>query len=325
MNPTSILDIRHLTIEYRTFRGRVNALRDVNLKVPQGSFVGIVGESGCGKSTLIMAILRLLSENAEIRGGKVLFEGKDILKMSQKEMRDILGRRISVVFQDPMTSLNPVVSIGTQMTDIQYREKIRKSGKKKRAARMLEKLGIPDAESRLKQYPHHFSGGMRQRIAIAMALLSKPALLIADEPTTALDETMQIQILNRLRKLQQELDCAVLFISHNLCLVSQYSDYVGVMYAGEMVEYGTVKDVFQHPGHPYTRALLSCDPAGLKEKAELMPTIAGEIPNLINLPETCIFSARCLEKAAECKGDPPEFTEAAPGHYVRCHCRKGAM
>ena len=325
MNQTSILDIRHLSVEYRTARGRVNALRDVNLKVPEGSFVGIVGESGCGKSTLIMAVLRLLSENAEIRGGKILFEGCDLLKLKQKEMRSILGQRISVVFQDPMTSLNPVVSIGTQMTDIQYREKIRKSGKKKRAAQMLAKLGIPDAESRLKQYPHHFSGGMRQRIAIAMALLSKPALLIADEPTTALDETMQIQILNRLRKLQKELNCSVLFISHNLCLVAKFSDYVGVMYAGEMVESGTVQDIFQTPGHPYTRALLSCDPAGLKEKMEDLPTIAGEIPNLIDLPETCIFSPRCLEKIPQCEGDSPDVVQVTQGHCIRCYRGRGSI
>ena len=208
---TSVLDIRHLSVEFTTNRGRLKALRDVTLTVPNEKIVGLVGESGCGKSTVIFSILNLLAENAVITGGEVNFEGRDILKMSPTQLRDLRGDRISMVFQDPMTSLNPVLSIDTQMTDIQFRSSISKAEKRKRAADMLSRVGIPDARHRLKSYPHHFSGGMRQRISIAMALLAKPALLLADEPTTALDATLEAQIVHRLRQLQKDLSCSILF------------------------------------------------------------------------------------------------------------------
>ena len=205
---TSVLEIRNLSVEFTTNRGRLKALRDVTLTVPNEKIVGLVGESGCGKSTVIFSILNLMAENAIITGGEVNFEGRDILKMSPTQLRDLRGDRISMVFQDPMTSLNPVLSIDTQMTDIQFRSSISKAEKRKRAADMLSRVGIPDASHRLKSYPHHFSGGMRQRISIAMALLAKPALLLADEPTTALDATLEAQIVHRLRQLQKDLSCS---------------------------------------------------------------------------------------------------------------------
>jgi len=241
---TNVLDIRNLSIEFSTTRGRLKALRDVTLSVPSQKIVGLVGESGCGKSTVIFSILNLMAENASITNGEVVFEGKDILKMSAQQLQGLRGDRISMVFQDPMTSLNPVLTIETQMIDIQFRSSASKKEKRKRAADMLEHVGIPDAMHRLKSYPHQFSGGMRQRISIAMALLAKPALLLADEPTTALDATLEAQIVHRLRQLQKDLECSILFVSHHLGLIAELCDQVVVMYAGEVVEAGDVRDIF---------------------------------------------------------------------------------
>ena len=297
----------------------VRALRNVAFTVPARRIVGLVGESGCGKSTLINAVLHLLAENAHILCGIIDFEGKDILKMTPDQLRMMRGNRISVVFQDPMTSLNPVLSIGRQITDIQYRENLSKTEKRQRAARMLTRVGIPDAHTRLGNFPHQFSGGMRQRIAIAMALLANPALLIADEPTTALDATLEAQIIQRLRKLHTDLGCSILFVSHHLGLVAEFCDDVVVMYAGEVVESGTVRDIFHRPGHPYTRALLECDPARIKTKTRHLPTISGEIPDLVHLHNQCIFTERCGQKENSCRLSPPPLIEIEPGHFVSCH------
>ena len=318
-NSTDVLRIRNLSVSFHTERGMFMALRNVAFTIPARRIVGLVGESGCGKSTLINAVLHLLAENACILCGIIDFEGKDILKMTPDQLRMMRGNRISVVFQDPMTSLNPVLSIDRQITDIQYRENLSKTEKRQRAARMLTRVGIPDAHTRLGNVPHQFSGGMRQRIAIAMALLANPALLIADEPTTALDATLEAQIIQRLRKLHTDLGCSILFVSHHLGLVAEFCDDVVVMYAGEVVESGTVRDIFHRPGHPYTRALLECDPARIKTKTRHLPTISGEIPDLVHLHNQCIFTERCGQKENSCRLSPPPLIEIEPGHFVSCH------
>jgi oligopeptide/dipeptide ABC transporter ATP-binding protein len=322
-NRADVLNIHDLSVSFHTERGMVKALRNVSFTIPDRRIVGLVGESGCGKSTLINSILHLLAENAHIVSGVIDFEGQDILKMTQDQLRAVRGNRISVVFQDPMTSLNPVLSIERQMTDIQYRDNLNKSEKIARAVRMLNRVGIPDPENRLGNYPHQFSGGMRQRIAIAMALMANPALLIADEPTTALDATLEAQIVQRLRKLQSDLGCSILFVSHHLGLVADFCDDVVVMYAGEMVESGTVRDIFHRPTHPYTRALLECDPARIKIKTRHLPTIPGTIPDLLHLPQRCIFIDRCQQSEKECRAGSPQLLEIEPGHFVSCHLCAG--
>jgi oligopeptide/dipeptide ABC transporter ATP-binding protein len=305
-------------MDFLTPRGRLHALRRVDLDVPPGEVVGVVGESGCGKSTLISAVIRLMSENADIVQGEIMFEGRSLLGLSREKMRRLRGDRISMVFQDPMTSLNPVLTIGRMMTDIQYRDKISRAEKRKRAADMLGRVGIPDPEGRLDQYSHHFSGGMRQRITIAMALLANPALLIADEPTTALDATLEVQIIHLLKELQENIGCSILFVSHHLNVIAELCDRVTVMYAGEAVESGSVRDIFHRPAHPYTRALLECDPAIIKKKTRHLPTIPGEIPDLIDLPRGCIFAARCPLVVDDCRRETPPLIDVAPGHYAAC-------
>lgn len=315
-----VLDIRNLSVNYLTPRGTVQALRRINLQVPAAKVVGLVGESGCGKSTLISAVIRLMAENARMAAGEVRFTGKEMQQLSPRELRAIRGRDISMVFQDPMTALNPVFTIGRQMADIQYRDAVSGKEKLKRAADMLSLVGIPDAGSRLYNYPHHFSGGMRQRITIAMALLVQPKLLIADEPTTALDATLEVQIIRLLKDLQADFQCAILFISHHLNVIAELCDFVGVMYAGELVEKGSVRDIFHRPGHPYTRALLECDPSVIAEPTRFLPTIPGEIPSLIDLPEGCIFHDRCPRAAQVCKNTPPPEISIAEHHTAACHC-----
>lgn len=317
----NVLSIRDLSVNYQTDHGTLQALRNVNVDVPKGSIVGIVGESGCGKSTLISTIIRLLASNTDIPNGEVIFEGRDILKLSEDEMRALRGDRLSMVFQDPMSSLNPVLSIGRQMTDIQFRDKKTKAQKRQRSIEMLDSVGIPDPASRLNQYPHEFSGGMRQRIAIAMALQAEPSLLIADEPTTALDATLEVQIIHLLKQLQTDIGCSVLFISHHLGVIAELCDYVVVMYAGEVVEEGTVSDVFKRPQHPYTEKLLECDPANIAKKTRVLPTIPGNVPDLVALPAGCIFKDRCDAKIERCDNERPERLDAADKHFVSCHLR----
>ena len=314
-----VLRIKDLSLSFKTIRGPLKALRQVNLDLPIRRIVGLVGESGCGKSTVINSILNLLADNALIQSGTVEFKGRNMLEMSQDELRKIRGDRISVVFQDPMTSLNPVLSIGRQMLDIQYRHNSSRSEKMARSARMLTRVGIPDAEKRLQNYPHQFSGGMRQRIAIAMALMAQPDLLIADEPTTALDATLEIQIIERLRKLHGDIGCSILFVSHHLGLVAEFCEDVVVMYAGETVESGDVRQIFHRPAHPYTKALLECDPAHIHDKTRTLPTIPGEIPDLVDLKDQCIFTDRCPIKQHGCPLTVPPSREIEPGHVVSCH------
>jgi len=316
----SVLSVEDLSIDFLTPRGTVHALRGVSLAVPRGSIVGIVGESGSGKSTLALAALGLLPENAIARSGAILFDGSNVLTMSRTQLRELRGRRMSMVFQDPMTSLNPVLTIGTQMMDIQYRDRALGAAEKRhRAAAALRRVGIPDPEQRLDRYPHEFSGGMRQRIAIAMGLLGNPELLIADEPTTALDVTLEAQIIHLLRELRREFKGSILFISHNLGLIAELCDHVVVLYAGEVVEQGTVHDIFHRPRHPYTEALLVCDPARIDEICSELPTIPGDVPNLLELPAACVFAPRCAKSFERCRVERPLDHAVSATQSARCH------
>ncbi len=318
MSGGAVLEIKDLSVNFATPRGPVRALRRIDLTVPRDRVVGIVGESGCGKSTLIMSVLRLLAPNAEIAGGDIVLEGESTRAMPEARLRAIRGRRAAMIFQDPMSSLNPVMSIATQMIDIQHREKISAGDKRRAAIDMLRRVGIPDPQIRIDGYPHQFSGGMRQRVAIAMALLMNPALLMADEPTTALDVTLEAQIVHLLRDIKREFRGSILFVSHNLGLIAELCDEVVVMYAGEIVEHGDVRQIFRTPRHPYTRLLLECDPARIARATRLLPTIAGSLPDLARLPPGCIFAPRCPDAVARCAADAPEFVAVAPGHTARC-------
>jgi len=313
------LQVRDLNVSYRTERGALAALRDVNMAVPSGKIVGLVGESGCGKSTVIAAIMGLLAPNADIGGGSILYKGEDLMTAGAKRFRDLRGTEITMVFQDPMQTLNPVLSVGRQMTDIQYRTKRSGREKRQRAVEMLAQVGISDPDSRLDQYSHEFSGGMRQRIAIAMALMVQPALLIADEPTTALDATLEVQIIKLLKSLQEDVGCSILFISHHLGVIAELCDEVVVMYAGEVVEQGRVADVFREAAHPYTRLLLECDPGRIPERTRVLPTIPGEVPDLRDVPDGCLFKARCPKRFDTCDTERPAWFEIDPSHHAACH------
>ena len=314
---TPILDIRDLSESYDTDLGVLRALRNINLQIHAGRIVGFVGESGCGKSTLISAIIRLLAPNAKIDAGSILFRANDLLGLEPDAMRALRGDEISMVFQDPMTSLNPVMSIGRQMTDIQYRDNRSKTDKLARAASMLERVGIADPAEQLNRYSHHLSGGMRQRVAIAMALMAEPALLIADEPTTALDATLEVQIIHRLQQLQQDYGCSILFISHHLGVIAELCDEVVVMYAGEVVESGPMRDVFLKARHPYTRRLLECDPARIEQATRNLPVISGTLPDLVELPGGCVFRSRCDVSIDACARERPTLDNG--DHCTACH------
>lgn len=315
----NLLAINNLSVHYQTPRGRLQALRHVSLQVPQGAIVGVVGESGCGKSTLISSIIQLLPGNAEVSNGQIMFNGSDLVLLSDEQMRMLRGTAISVVFQDPMSTLNPVLSIGTQMLDIQYRDSISRAEKIARSTQMLARVGLSDPAQRLKHYPHEFSGGMQQRISIAMALQANPTLLIADEPTTALDATLEIQIIGLLKELQSDIGCSILFVSHHLGVIAELCEYVVVMYAGEVVEQGRIQDVFYNPAHPYTQKLLECDPAAISKKSRQLPTIVGELPDLISVPAGCVFRERCEHALQQCSSIQPRWQQHRADHYVACH------
>jgi peptide/nickel transport system ATP-binding protein len=314
----NLLEIGNLSLEFRTPRGRLKVLREVSLDIPRRRIVGIVGESGCGKSTLASAIMRLLPGNAEITGGEIRFDGEDLLRKSESRMRALRGGRISMIFQDPMTSLNPVLSVGRQMIDIQHRSGRSRREKRAGAAEMLERVGIPDPAARLDHYPHQFSGGMRQRIAIAMALMAEPDLLIADEPTTALDATLEVQIIGLLERLQADFGCSIIFVTHHLGVVAELCEDVVVMYAGEIAESGPVRDIFHRPAHPYTDMLLKSDPGRIRERSRQLPTIPGEVPDLVSPPTGCIFRERCPRAFERCH-EAPKLRRAGNGHHASCH------
>ncbi len=312
------LAIDNLNVVFSTEEGPLHALKNVSFEVPENRIVGIVGESGCGKSTLINAVLGLLADNGRIAEGTIRFEGKtDLVGLSPDRMRALRGQRISTVFQDPMGALNPVLSVGRQMVNIQYRSGLSRAEKQARAVEMLRLVRIPDAEAALRRYPHQFSGGMKQRIAIAMALMMEPALLIADEPTTALDATLEVATIELLQDLQKKIGCSVLFISHHLGVIAELCEDVVVMYAGEVVERGTVRQIFNDPRHPYTRRLLECDPARQSRRTRHLPTIPGEIPDLRARPGGCIFAPRCDRAHSACAAPQPE-RDCGDHHFARC-------
>lgn len=320
MSKDTLLEVRDLSIDFGTPRGRLHALRGIDLKVHKGRIMGLVGESGCGKSTLAYSLAGLLASNGIVVEGAIFMDGADVTRMTERQLRDMRGQRVSMIFQDPMTALNPVITIGRQMLDIQYRDPGSKADKRARSAAMLERVGIPDAAAQLSSYPHQFSGGMRQRVCIAMALLTKPDLLIADEPTTALDATLEVQIIELLRELQQEMGCAIVFVSHHLGTVAELCDDVTVMYAGEVVERGSVRDVFHHPAHPYTQALLECDPARVEVATRQLPTIRGTLPDLVKVPTGCIFAPRCPHAWDRCRAEHPEsYAATGPMHRAACY------
>ena len=314
----NMLEVRHLCASFFTQKGEVKAVNDVSFEVPRGKIVGIVGESGCGKSMTVRACMRLLKYPGKIVGGEVLLDGRDILKLSEREMADVRGREVSMIFQDPMTSLNPVMKVGKQVAEaVRIHTQVSREEAKRRTLEIFEAAGIPEAGSRYDSYPHQLSGGLRQRVMIAMAMICRPKLLIADEPTTALDVTVEAQILRLMKKLC-DYGTSVLIISHNLGVIAQLCDYVYVMYAGRVVEQADTFALFDHPLHPYTRGLLNAV-SSLRQGAKELETIPGVVPNLLHLPAGCSFSLRCDVCDEHCSREMPALMEAAPGHRVRCH------
>ena len=320
-----ILEVKNLQTSFFTDRGEVKAVDHVNFDLYKGKTVGIVGESGCGKSVTSLSIMRLIpNPPGKIVGGEILYKGQDLLKLSLEQMRKIRGNEISMIFQEPMTSLNPVFTIGNQLIEaILLHQDLSKSGARDKAVEMLKLVGIPAPDKRIKDYPHQLSGGMRQRVMIAMALSCNPQILIADEPTTALDVTIQAQILDLLRDLQQKVGLSLMLITHDLGVVAEMAHEVVVMYAGKVAERAPVKEIFANPKHPYTQGLLnsipvlSKDPTGRIKKTRLEP-IPGIVPSLLELPVGCRFQERCKYVTAECKGVEPELRLLGVDHSVRC-------
>jgi oligopeptide/dipeptide ABC transporter ATP-binding protein len=315
-----LLEVDGLEVVYHVRRGKLKALSELSFDVRPGEIVGIVGESGCGKTTVSSSLMRLLPPNGEITAGQAVFEGRDLLTLSEEQMRDLRGRELAMIFQDPLTSLNPTFTVGTQMIDVEKAHlPTRADGDelRLRAMEMLGQVGIPDVRERIGDYPHQFSGGMRQRIMIAMALLLEPALLIADEPTSALDVTLEAQILELLRRLRQTHGTAILFISHDLGVIAQICDRVVVMYAGRAVEQADVVSIFEHPRHPYTQALLAAIPSH-KRRGDPLATIPGRVPSLGDLPPGCKFVERCPYAHAVCREHEPELRRVNGGE-VRCY------
>ncbi|MBN2395734.1 MAG: ABC transporter ATP-binding protein [Candidatus Atribacteria bacterium] len=315
-----LLRVSHLKTYFYTHDGIVKAVDAVDFSVKQGQTLGIVGESGSGKSVTALSIMRLIPQPpGKIVSGNVLFEGKDLCNLSEKEMRKIRGRKISMIFQEPMTSLDPVFTIGHEIIEtILLHQNVTKKEAREKAIQMLEMVGIPDANKRMDNYPHELSGGMRQRIMIAMALSCNPALLIADEPTTALDVTIQAQILRLINNLKKTFNTAVLMITHDLGVISEMCDDVAVMYAGHIVEYSDVYTIFEHPMHPYTKGLYRSIPR-MDREVKKLDTIRGMIPNLLNLPPGCPFNSRCEYAFDRCFKEIPKMVEVEPNHWVKCH------
>lgn len=311
----TILSIENLRIHFETFAGEVQAIRGVNLKLEKGETLALVGESGSGKSVTAKSVMKLLSNNAVVKEGSITFKGENILDKSERDMQSIRGKKIAMVFQDPMTSLDPTMKIGKQITEVIIKhEKASKEEANKRAEELLELVGIPNAKERMKQYPHQFSGGQRQRIVIAIALACNPDVLIADEPTTALDVTIQAQILELLKKLQQQFQMAIIFITHDLGVVANVADRVAVMYAGKVVEVGTVDEVFYNPQHPYTWGLLRSMPT--LHTGDTLYAIPGSPPDLLDPPVGDAFALRSdVALEIDRVKEPPMF-EVSPTHFA---------
>ncbi|MDF2815230.1 MAG: peptide transporter ATP-binding protein [Paenibacillus sp.] len=315
-----ILDVQDLRVSFRVHGGEVQAVRGVSFHVNKGEAVGIVGESGCGKSVTAQTIMRLIpSPPSMIKGGSINFLGQDLLKKSEQQMQGVRGKEIGMIFQDPMTSLNPTMTVGKQISEgLIKHQNLSANAAKRKAIEMLGLVGIPNPEDRVKQYPHEFSGGMRQRVMIAIALACNPALLIADEPTTALDVTIQAQILRLMKNLQQDMGTSIILITHDLGVVADMCDRVIVMYAGKVVETGTKMEIFKNPKHPYTKGLLRSIPRLDQRKEEPLIPILGTPPDLIKPPVGCAFAARCSEAMEVCLSIDPEATRFSDTQTARC-------
>jgi oligopeptide/dipeptide ABC transporter ATP-binding protein len=319
-NKKILLGIKNLKLNFFTKSGIITALDNIDLQLYEGESLGLAGETGCGKSVTALSIMRLIPvPPGKVVRGEILFEGNDLLKISETEMRRIRGGTISMIFQEPSTSLNPVFKVGGQILEaIQLHQKVNKNTAMGRATGMLEKVGMPDPKDIMNRYPHELSGGMQQRIMIAMALSSNPKLLIADEPTTALDVTTQAQILDLIKDLKKDIISSMLLISHDLGIIAEICDRVAVMYTGDIVELAGVKTIFKEPLHPYTLGLLKAIPEinGSKEELDFIP---GTIPDLMNLPPGCKFNLRCPNPLEICLVERPKMKEVREGHLVACH------
>ncbi len=318
----AVLEVRGLRTWFHTRHGVAKAVDGVDLRVARGEVLGVVGESGCGKSVTALSIMGLVVAPGRVESGEILFEGQNLRDLSDNEISGLRGDSISMIFQDPMSSLNPVVPVGLQISEVyEIHRRMKQALGTERAVEMLEKVGIPDPKTRADAYPHEMSGGMAQRVMIAMALACEPQLLIADEPTTALDVTIQAQILDLMRKLQRETGTATILITHDLGVVAEMADRVAVMYAGEIVEEADVETLFREPKHPYTRRLMGSIPV-LGEVRDALEVIPGSVPNLVDLPRGCRFADRCRERVERglerCTQERPTLHDMAPGHAVRC-------
>jgi peptide/nickel transport system ATP-binding protein/oligopeptide transport system ATP-binding protein len=322
MTDERLLEIKDLHTYFYTDEGVVKAVDGVDLSIGRGETLGLVGESGCGKSVTALSIMRLIQEPpGRIFGGQILFHGKDLTKLSKAEMRDIRGDRVSMIFQDPMTSLNPVFRVRDQMVDvIRLHQGLSRRKAVDRAVEMLEKVGISDPGKRVHEYPHQMSGGIRQRVMIAIALSCNPELMIADEPTTALDVTIQAQVLDLMNTLKRNLEASILLITHDLGVIAEMAQSVAVMYAGKVVEYADAVELFANPGHPYTLGLMDSIPRLDEPVAEdkMLRAIPGVVPSLLDLPEECHFRERCPQVFDACTHQSPPVSELVPGHWVRC-------
>ncbi len=314
-----LVEFKNLKTYFYTEDGIVKAVNDVSFKIKEGQTVGVVGESGCGKSVTSMSLMRLIpNPPGKIIDGDILFEGKSVLSLSEEEMREIRGNKISVIFQEPMTSLNPVFTVGDQISEaVILHQKLNKQEAREKAIEMIKLVGIPRAEEIVDAYPHELSGGMRQRIMIAMALSCNPKLLIADEPTTALDVTIQAQILDLMRNIKEKLNTSIMLITHDLGVIAEMADYVVVMYAGKVVEEAAVEELFKSPTHPYTIGLLKSKPI-LNQEEDRLYSIPGQVPNPIGMPDNCYFCERCEKAMDICKKKIPPLKEIKPGHKVAC-------
>jgi len=318
-----LLRVNDLRTQFKTESGVVRAVDGVSYYIDEKEIVGLVGESGCGKSVSQLSVMQLISAPGKIIGGEVIFQGQNLLayKANGPEMRNVRGARIAMIFQEPMTSLNPVLTIGQQLTEMLVLHlKMNDEAARKRAIELMTMVGISGAEKRIDDYPHHFSGGMRQRVMIAMGLSCNPKILIADEPTTALDVTTQAQLLEMMKDMVQHFAASLVIVTHNLGVVARYAQRIYIMYAGRIVESGTTKDIFGHPRHPYTIGLLKCIPRLDEAEGTKLVPIVGLPPNLINMPQTCAFLPRCSHKIEKCFKEPwPELAPVDGNHFIRCY------
>ena len=318
-NNNNVLEIRGLNSYFFTEKGVAPAVDGLDLDIPKGKIIGLVGESGCGKSMTAKSIMGLLKYPGRVAGGSIRFEDQDLTRLSDKALRKICGNDISMIFQEPMTSLNPVLKVGRQVREtlLVHNPTMSKAEAKQRVVEMFQRVGIPEAEKRYDCYPHELSGGLRQRVMIAMAMVCKPKLLIADEPTTALDVTIEAQILRLMKELRDETGMSVLIITHNMGVVAEICDYVYVMYAGKIMEQAETFELFDHTMHPYTKGLLDSIPR-IGQNAERLHTIPGVVPNLLHLSQGCPFSNRCEYATDQCRTEKAQLHPVAPDHQVRC-------